>query len=263
MRIARLYQCPARRGDMDTFLQVDLWGFLQDNYTCPELGHILMTTLHCEVSGGVPTFQRRHGVDNPKFSSLLQSQTNVGWSQIFQGRLAQNWSRLQDECLVNNNDEFKLDHRYWTGEIWTRKLISLLWFTMRAQWDLRNADRHGRTKAANHAIQHAWVLKSITDLHLIAPHMLAADRDILAEPLQDKLQQHPSRLELWLTHTRAIINHSKADATAMLHRTHERLTHYFQYRRKKKITAMSSQPVAPRPTNITPNTNETDSANPG
>jgi hypothetical protein len=137
---------------MDTFLQEDLGGFLQDIYTCPELGHILMTSLHCEASGGVPAFQRRHGVESPQFDSLLQSQTNMGWCQLFQGRLAQDWSRLQDEFLANNNAKFKLDRRYWTGKIWTRKLISLLWLAMRAQWDLRNADRHGRTKAANHAI---------------------------------------------------------------------------------------------------------------
>jgi hypothetical protein len=54
---AHLYQCPAWRTVMHTFLQEDLGVFLQDNYTCPELGQILMTSLHCEVAGGVQAFQ--------------------------------------------------------------------------------------------------------------------------------------------------------------------------------------------------------------
>jgi hypothetical protein len=82
---------------------------------------------------------------------------------------------------------------------------------MRAQWDLHNADRHSRNKAANRTIRHERLLQSIVTLHLTALHMLAADRGILTEPLLDKLQQHPSHLELWFTHTRAIINHSTND----------------------------------------------------
>ena len=35
------------------------------------------------------------------------------------------------------------------GAIWTRKLVSLLWGVMQAQWDHRSADRHGRTEEEN------------------------------------------------------------------------------------------------------------------
>jgi hypothetical protein len=236
---AHLYQCPARRIVMYTFLQEELGGGLQDNYTCPELGQILMTSLHCEVAGGLQAFQSRHGVDDPKFAALLQSQTNLGWSQLFQGRLTQEWGQLQDKFLANNNDEFKLDRQHWMGALWTRKLISLLWRAMRAQWDLRTADRHGRTKEANHAIRHARLLQSITALHINAPNMLAADRDILAEPLSVKLQHHPSRLELWLHRTRAIVHRSTTDATSIVKRTHARTTKFFQPR-------STTQPLGPR-----------------
>jgi hypothetical protein len=125
---------------MEMFLQEDLCGFLQDNHTCPALAYIFLDTLQCEISGQTPAFQRRHGTSEPAFSTLIQNQTNIGWVQIFNGRLVDDWSRLQDEFLATHNDEFKLDRRYWTGAIWTRKLISLLWQAMRAQWDLRNAD---------------------------------------------------------------------------------------------------------------------------
>ena len=82
---------------------------------------------------------------------------------------------------------------------------------------------------------------SITALHNDAPLMLAADRDILASPIPANNLRNPTRLELWAKRTCTTVNRSKADATTVVHRTHERLTHYFRYRRKKK-TATPTQP---------------------
>ena len=126
-----------------------------------------------------------------------------------------------------------------------RKFISLLWLAIRAQWDLRHADRHGRTKAANHAIRHARLLTSITALHNDSPLMLAGDRRaILAAPIPANNSRDPTRLELWAKRTCTIVNGSKADATVAIQRTHERLTSHFRYRWKKK-TATTPPPTHP------------------
>jgi hypothetical protein len=45
-----LYRCPARRQAMTAFLDTDLEGFLQDNYTCPALAHILLDSLRRELN---------------------------------------------------------------------------------------------------------------------------------------------------------------------------------------------------------------------
>jgi hypothetical protein len=240
---AHLYQCPARR----TVIEVDLTAFLQANYTCPALASILLDSLHREIQGKPHTFQKRHGVQDPKYNALLQAQTNIGPN-------SSTADSLQIGVVCKTHfwiKTFKLDRRHWSGAIWTRKLISLLWTAMRAQWDLRNADRHGRTTAANHAIRHAHLLTSIHALHTDAPNMLATYRAVLAEPTTLKLQRHPGPLELWLKQTQAIVTRSKADATAAIHRTHERLTSYFRYRRLKKPDT--------KPTT----TNEKDSEKPG
>jgi hypothetical protein len=206
---------------METFLLADVNKFLQDNHTCPQLAHILLDTLHCEIKGTIPASQHRHGVRQPKFQALLQAQTDLGWSQLFQGRLANDQSRLQEDSLATNNAELKLDRRYYTGAIWTRKLISLLWTAMRAQWELRNDDRHGRTKAANYAIRHERLLKSIDEMYADAPEMLATDRAILLEPPPKQHKNNPSHLELWLKRTRAIVSQSKVDGRAEISRTHD------------------------------------------
>jgi hypothetical protein len=106
--------------------------------------------------------------------------------------------------------------------------------TIWAQWDSRNADRHGHTTAENHAIRHAGLRQSIIAQYQAAPTMLAANRALFDEPIEQKLQQHPNRLALWLKRTKPIVRISKADATAVIHRTTDRLTNFFRLKRKKK-----------------------------
>ena len=106
---------------------MDLASFLEAHYTCPALAHILLDTLYYKVHGRNTAFQHRHGGTDPWFKAPIQAQTNIGWSQIFQGRLVTHWAILQEDFLETINATFKLDQRYWTGAIWTRKLISLLW----------------------------------------------------------------------------------------------------------------------------------------
>jgi hypothetical protein len=122
-----------------------------------------------------------------------------------------------------------------------RKLVTLLWKIMRAQWDHRNADRHGTTKTANHKIRHERLLQSITAQYAKAPNILAADRAIFEQPIGQKLLQHPNRLELWLKRMKPIVKLSKHNAEATTRRTqHSQLTKYFRRKRKKKASYPAS-----------------------
>jgi hypothetical protein len=137
------------------------------------------------------------------------------------------WSYLQEEFLDQHNDQLKLDRRYYTGDLWARKLVSLLWSTMRAQWDHRNADRHGRTKEESQSIRHNRLMRQVEGEYAQGPRMLAADRDIIAEPIHKKSKRSSSGLSLWLERNRSIVKLSTKDATEAIARTHRRITEYF------------------------------------
>jgi hypothetical protein len=77
--------------------------------------------------------------------------------------------------------------------------------------------------------------------------MLAADRVFFDEPIEQKLKQHPNWLALWLKRTKPIIRISKANATAAIHCTTDRLTKFFCLKRKKKTVPTSGQPVPNHP----------------
>jgi hypothetical protein len=188
----------------------------------------LLEALCCDChEARCPEFTSRHGATDPKYRRLHQRQAFVGWSQLFQGRLVNDWSHLQEEFLTQNNAQLKLDRRYYTGDIWARKLISLLWTTIRACWDHRNADRHGRTKEESQSIRHKRLMGQVAEQYAHGPLMLADDRDILAEPLSKKSQRSSAGLALWLDRIRPIVKLSKKDATAAIARTHHRITEYF------------------------------------
>jgi hypothetical protein len=147
------------------------------------------------------------------------------------------WGHLQEAFLHANNDTLKLDRRYFTGAIWTRKLISLLWVGMQEQWDHHNLDRHGATKTANHAIRHQRLLNYITAMYHEAPLMLAANKAILpASPIR-LTKKHPTGIELWLKRTRAIVNCSKQEAASEV----ERLHHFFRHRHLKKTPSPEAE----------------------
>jgi hypothetical protein len=167
----------------------------------------------------------------------------IGWDQLVQGRFANQWSRRQEEFLDDNNETQKLDRRYYSGDIWLRTLISLIWTTVRACWDHCNSSRHGTNKEENHAIRRARLLISIQALYKDIPLMLAANRDILAKPINDQLTKHPTRLESWLRRTCNIVNLSKADALAALKSTHKTITEYFNPRKKKPAITTKTNSV--------------------
>jgi hypothetical protein len=238
---AHLLQCPKRRDALEYFLNNTLGNFLEAQHTCPELTWCLRAILASHIRGTEPRFGQQHGRDQPKFLELILAQQAIGWDQLVQGRFANHWSRRQEEYLDDNNDTQKLDRRYYSGDIWVRKLISLIWTTVCACWDHRNSSRHGTNKEENHAIRRGRLLISIRALYKDIPLMLAADRDVLEKPIDDQLKKHPTGLESWLRRTCNIVNLSKADALAALKSTHKTITEYFNPRKKKPAITNQTQ----------------------
>ena len=103
---------------------------------------------------------------------------------------------------------------------------------MRAQWDHRNADRHGRTKEESHTIKLTRLVEQVTAQYDRGPSMLAADRDIITEPIFRKAKHSPAALELiWLDRNVPIVKLSTAAATTVITKTHKKITSFFRRKR--------------------------------
>lgn len=215
----------------DIFLE-SVSSFLEENHTCPQLAHSLLEALYCEIDEArYPHFTQQHGANEPKFRKLHQLQAFVGWSQLFQGILVLEWSQLQEEFLEENAKELGVDRRHYSGAIWAKKVVILLWSIIRAQWEHRNADRHGRTKHDSESIRRTRIESQITDQYNEANKILAADRPLIDEPLTQKFKKSLRSLELWHKFTRPTIRLSTAEASKAIARTHKRITNFFTRKR--------------------------------
>jgi hypothetical protein len=149
--------------------------------------------------------------DNATITRLGQEQTMLGWGQLFRGRFTQKWAEIQQSFLLT----LVVDRRYFTGDLWVRKLINLFWKFSRSLWDARNLDRHGRSPLKNQAIRHNCLQATVHALYDSSPLMLAADRDIFFLPVEERLvaDHHPDRIELWISRAKPVIVTSIEDAT--------------------------------------------------
>jgi hypothetical protein len=108
---------------MEYFLNVMLTQFLETQHTCPELNWCLSSIFSSQIWGTEPTFGARHGRDEPRFQTLVHAQHVIGWGQLFQGRLAQHWSRLHEEFLDWHNHHLKLDRKFHSDTETYRTLV--------------------------------------------------------------------------------------------------------------------------------------------
>jgi hypothetical protein len=67
----------------------------------------------------------------------------------------------------------------------------------------------------------------ITEKYAQGPLILAADRDIISEPLKAKEGRSPAALELWLERNAPIVKLSTKAATAAIIKTHASITKFF------------------------------------
>jgi hypothetical protein len=70
-----------------------------------------------------------------QYSHLIQQQTQIGWRQLFNGRLSMEWSQLQDEHL----HEQGLYNKKTTGLLWaTTIFLSKIWKEWTLNWTICN-----------------------------------------------------------------------------------------------------------------------------
>jgi hypothetical protein len=218
-----LYQCP-RRIHLIGALFNDLQTFHETEHTAPALQDTLFTALKNEIFGRTPGFFNHH--DDPDVPRLRQEQTQLGWDQLFRGRLSCKWAKLQQAFLLT----LVVYRRYFTGDVWVRKLINLLWCFTRSTWDARNVDCHGHTPLQNQAI---WRNRLQALVHVIydsSPLMLAADRDIFSLPAEERLTtHHPAQIELWISRAKPIVAISIRKASTAIKRTFQSITSFFTH----------------------------------
>jgi len=77
-----------------------------------------------------------------KFGDLCKSQQEIGWDQLFHGRLSCSWGQAFESATTDNNSEIKVGRPQWIAEV-----AVTTWRHVPQLWGSRNVDHHGWSQA--------------------------------------------------------------------------------------------------------------------
>ena len=143
-----------------------------------------------------------------QYQSLLDQQNEIGWYNVFLGRLSLQWARLQSQFLLSFDDI----PRSLGGDKWTKQIASVILESWLDLWKQRNLDRHGRDSAHQKLALHEQVMREIDIMYTYKNKVLQRDHSIFDLPL-DQIKDKPHQyLRQWLNTHQTVILHSAASA---------------------------------------------------
>jgi hypothetical protein len=143
-----------------------------------------------------------------EWKTSIQEQSEIGWIQIFNGRIANSMATQMDEHYKNLNINVKT----YTGERWARKLIINIWTTILKLWKQRNELIYDKENQQTRLAQRDKLESRIRRCYQFKDNLSANDRrQWFDQRLQDKLQQDPNHLNPWLLMTERLIRIAKRE----------------------------------------------------
>jgi hypothetical protein len=153
---------------------------------------------------------------------LIQEQTTIGWSHIFQGRMSLKWAELQQDHYSGMKPKKGQD-----GQSWTRKILCHIFLHWNTLWDTRNTDLHGKDETARGAARHAQTLRELELLYDLKHSVLHRDRSLFYDSLDEHKLNPTHSIRQWINTNQPTILKSIKDAKkqSLLHV--RSLSHYF------------------------------------
>lgn len=151
-----------------------------------------------------------------RYASLIHSQNNIGWDQLYRGRWSLEWRSHQDAFMVNNPQRCQL-----SGNDWIRGIGRLLIDQWLHLWKLRNEDRHGNDQAYHSILRERTIHAELRELYAYRLRVCPVDRHLFHTSAEEHIQRHPSldSLEDWI-HTYRPVILSSVEQARLLGITH-------------------------------------------
>jgi hypothetical protein len=184
-------RCPhhARREWRRTFL-INLRVTCDKLKTRPYLQDILLTALEAWLHTEPADFSPFPNT----YSTLIHQQTQIGWRQVFNGRITTEWSRLQDKYLHDQG----LYNKKQTGQLWATQLLITIWDGWQTVWNIRNEVIHGHDQASRRRIQRQEVEIKIRAIYNERDLLLPDDQDHLFDNVETHLSHSTHSLQNWI-----------------------------------------------------------------
>ncbi len=178
----------------------------------------------------------------PYFNRLLRHQDCIGWDHFLRGKLSHHWTHLQQVFVWRTAPTTKFD-----SEAWLRLIIRPIFTDCLDLWTIRNTERHGTDSQTKKSLHAAQVERDLRALYLMQPDVLAADRDLFRDSVEDHLTDDIYTIRQWVLSHRQIIHRSRREARHRSTQTIKLLPKYFHPlksgKRKRKYYKSAPTPV--------------------
>jgi hypothetical protein len=157
--------------------------------TRPNLRDILITGLEAWLNDTPASYDKFPS----SYNALIHQQTQIGWRQLFNGRISKDWSRLQDEYLYREG----LHNEKTSGLLWATSILTSIWDEWHLVWTIRNEVIHGHDTISRQRIQRSNVETAIRAIYEDRDLLLPADQDHLFDDVQTHLEKSTHSLQNW------------------------------------------------------------------
>jgi hypothetical protein len=109
------------------------------------------------------------------FRQLIQEQNDIGWRQLFNGRISNKWQGLQNEHLRRHG----IKTITLTGQWWSTTAIVTIWKEFLEPWEQPNNLVHSTNKSSHDLAKRSKAIAQIKHLHTQQNKVLAAHRSCM------------------------------------------------------------------------------------
>jgi hypothetical protein len=160
-------------------------------------------------------------IDGRENTHPIDPQKEIGWEQGFMGFLAADWGHRQAKHFARTGETEV------SATTWGMKLIQFLWEQGKKAWKLRNDLVHADDPASTSRFREELEFK-VTTLYRQEPKLSAIDKDLLAVPLEQRLTEKTSALELWHEENYILIRDCVMDFEALTERGLKDIRNFFK-----------------------------------
>jgi hypothetical protein len=159
-------------------------------HTLPNLQMILLTVMEAGFNDNPANFSPYP----PLYSTLIHQQTQIGWPQLFNGRISTEWSKFQDNYLHQQG----LHNKKNTGQLWATNILSSIWEEWHLVWTIHNEVIHGHNQISCQRIQGLMAETEIRAIYDEREPLLPTDKDHLFDDVKIHLAFSTTSLQNWL-----------------------------------------------------------------
>jgi hypothetical protein len=208
-----MFQCSGiRRQRWQSSTTSSLQQQLENNGTNPVLVDIMMAGLDSYFQAKSFDYSEFTEFDksfHPRrpYYGLIRHQEGKGWDHLLRGKLGHHWTLLQQDFVWRTNQNKKFD-----SEAWLRLIIRPNFTACQDLWTTRNDERHGKDAKTKKSLHAAQVGRNLHALYAVRDEVLAADRDLFRDTVEEHLTDEIYTIRQWVLSHKSTIQQSRRES---------------------------------------------------